>query len=306
MSIFFDKLGRPAEELLGKDFPSDGTVRVVAETKTSNGINIKATANRTQKDGDEKVGVVFEPKYTWASRNIELTGKLTTDNEYEAGVSVIDLAGSGSKFGVFGIQNKKGWSLRPAVEFQNETVAVKASVVYPDDPKSKAIVTEASAVVSHDKNLYLGAHASYNLAHSQNEKDVGAIFSWALRAGYIQSSWQAIGWFKRTPTSNNIGTSYHQALLGAIVGMSFNYDRLAANASPAAAIGCEFKHGLNTNVKTKLTVTPSKDLRLGLAIQQSAWSPSTTITFGADLNALQLLGSNKGDAHTFGIDINLK
>jgi hypothetical protein len=305
MATFYDDLGKNADDLIIKGFPAEGSFKVSTETKTSNGVTLLTTGRRFFKGGNENVEALFEPKFNWAEQNVEVTGKLSTSSEYEGGVAVKDLGAKGTKLALTAIQNKAGVSAKPSIEFKNENVAVKTAVTVPDDFTGKPVNIEASATANYE-NVNVGSKVNVATAHTTGDKETALSFFWNLKAGYLQPLWQAIGWFNNAPKSNVVGGSFYQEVTPAVkLGAQFAVDRLAANPSPAASVSGEYKYAVDTVLKSKLGVNAAKDLRVGLALQQN-WTTSSTVTIGADLNALQLLGTNKGDAHSFGVEIKLK
>jgi len=304
-ATFYDDLGKNADDLINKGFPAEGSFKVSTETKTSNGVSLVTTGRRFFKNGNENVEALFEPKFNWTEQNVEVTGKLSTGSEYETGVSVKDVGAKGSKLSLTANQNKAGVSAKTGVDFKNESIAFKSAVTVPDDFAGKPIGVEASAVAAYE-NVNVGSKVNVATAHTQGDKETALSFFWNLKAGYLQPLWQAVAWFNNANKSNVVGASFYQEVTPAVkLGTSFSVDRLAANPSPAANVTGEYKYASDTVLKSKLGVNAAKDLRAGLALQQN-WTTSSTVTVAADLNALQLLGTNKGDAHSFGVEIKLK
>lgn len=102
-----------------------------------------------------------------------------------------------------------------------------------------------------------------------------------------------------------ISSSFWQKLSDAVTfATSFSVDA-GKGAAPGATVASEYKYAADTTLKSKFAVTPSKDFRVGLAVTHN-WNSAAAVTVGADLNALTLLGTNKGDAHSFGFEIKLK
>jgi len=305
MATFYDDLGKNADDLIIKGFPAEGSFKVSTETKTSNGVSLVTTGRRFFKAGNENVEALFEPKFNWAEKNVELTGKLSTNNEYEVGSSIKDLGTKGSKLSLTANQSKAGIVVKGGVDFKNENVAVKTSVGAPDDLSGKPINVEASAVAAYE-NVNVGGKVNVATAHVKGDKETATSIFWNLKAGFLQPLWQSVAWFNNAKDSNVVGASFYQDVTPAVkVGTSFTVDRLAANSAPAANVTSEYKYAADTVLKSKLGVNSAKDLRVALALQQN-WTTSSTVTIGADLNALQLLGTNKGDAHSFGVEVKLK
>jgi len=70
-------------------------------------------------------------------------------------------------------------------------------------------------------------------------------------------------------------------------------------------VACENKVDSTTTIKSKLTVD-QKDSRAAFAYTQKV-SSYATVTVGADLNALKLLGEeSKAPDHVFGFELSLK
>jgi len=308
MASHYDDLGKNADDLIAKGYPADGSVKVSTETKTANGVSLITTGRRFVKGGQDGVEVLLEPKFNWAERNVEVTGKISTDSAYEAGVSVKDLGAKGSKLSATGLQGKEGASYKGGVEFKNESVAAKVNFTYPDEPSSKPIAADLSAVAAYE-NVNIGGKFNGTTAFTKNDKEVGSSYFWSAKTGYMQPLWQLVGWWTNAPSKNVVGGSFWQDVSPAVkLGASFNVDRANDKSSPAAAFSSEYKYASDTIVRSKLGVSQPKDvkeLRLGLALQQN-WTSSSTVTIGADLNSLQLLGTNQGAPHSFGLEVKLK
>jgi hypothetical protein len=308
MATFYDDLGKNADDLITKGFPAEGSVKVSTETKTANGLTLVTTGRKFVKNSVEGVEVLLEPKAVWAEKNVELTGKISTDSAYEAGVSVKDLGAKGSKLSLTVNQAKTGNSLKAGADFKNENVAVKAAVTYPDDAAAKPINAEASAVVAYEK-VNVGAKVNYATAFTKDNKETASSFFWNAKVGYLQPLYQLVGYFNNANKSNVVGGSFYQEVTPAVkLGASFSVDRANEKAAPAASVSGDYKYAADTLVKSKLSVfskDAAKELRLALALQQN-WTSSSTVTIGADLNALQLLGSNQNAPHSFGLEVKLK
>jgi hypothetical protein len=281
-------------------------VKVSTETKTANGVTLTTTGRRFVKGGQDGVEVLLEPKYNWAAQNVEVTGKISTESVFEAGVSVKDLGAKGSKLSLTGNQAKTGSSAKVGADFKNESVAVKTAGTYPDDANTKPVSVEASAVAAYDI-VNFGAKVNFASAYTKAEKETASSFFWNAKLGLLNPLWQAVGFYNNANNSNLVGGSFWQEVSPAVkLGTSFTVDRVNEKAaSPAASIAGDYKIAADTSAKAKVSVSHAKDLRLALALQQN-WTTSSTVTLGTDLNALQLLGSNSGSAHTFGLEVKLK
>jgi len=306
MATFYDDLGKNADDLINKGFPAEGSFKVTTETKTSNGVSLVATGRRFFKAGTENVEATFEPKFNWDVQNVELTGKLSTNNEYEGGASIKDVVAKGTKLSLTSNQGKAGVSAKVGGEFKNDVAAAKLAVTVPDDFAGKPVNVEASSVVVYEK-VSVGGKVTAATAHTKGDKETTFALLWNLKAAVLQAGWQAVGYFHNASgSSNEVGGSFWQDVTPNVkLGAALSADRLAQNSAPKASLAGEYKYAADTVVKSKIGVNPQKDLRVGLGLQQN-WTSASTVTIAADLNALQLLGTNKGDAHSFGLEIKLK
>jgi len=305
MATFYDDLGKNADDLIAKGFPADGSVKVSTETKTANGVSLTTTGRRFVKGGQDGVEILLEPKYNWATQNVEVTGKISTESAFEAGVSVKDLGAKGSKLSLTGNQAKTGASAKVGADFKNESVAVKSAVTYPDDAGSKPINVEGSAVAAYDV-VNFGAKVNFASSYTRAEKETASSLFWNLKLGLLYPLWQAVGFYNNANNSNVVGGSFWQEVTPAVkYGATLTLDRANEKNAPAGSFVGDYKIAADTSAKAKVSVSSAKDLRLALALQQN-WTTSSTVTLGTDLNALQLLGSNSGSAHTFGLEVKLK
>jgi len=99
MAKTFEDIGKDANEFITKGFPNSGTFKVIAETKAPNGVTVKTTGTRSFdfKDKDtveEKLSAEVEPKFK--SGEIEVSSKLTTGGEFEAGVTIENIGTKGA------------------------------------------------------------------------------------------------------------------------------------------------------------------------------------------------------------------
>jgi len=307
MATFFDDLTKSADDLITKGFPAEGSFKISTETKTDNGVSLTTTGKRFFKGDDEFVEALFEPKFTWAAHNVEFTGKFSTLGEYETAVALKDLGAKGSKLQVTGNQGVKGWSLKPAAEFKNDVVATKLTVTVPDDRVSKPVNVEVSAVAAYEKAYNLGAKIKYATGFNKSKDSTQEpAISWGLRAAYVAPLWSKVLQFNHEGTAYLAGGAYHQKVTDlTTLAATFTVDHLEDVAAPGAAVAGEYKYAVDTILKGKFAVTPAKDFRIGLALTQN-WTTASTVTIGADLNAINILGGEKGAAHSFGVEIKLK
>jgi len=313
MAKSFGDIGKDSKDLLIQDFPADGTVKLTAQSKTQNGITMKATLNRLFKKDKtgpkEIISAVIEPKYE--IKDMEFSGKLATTNEYSATFSVKDLPIKGSKVEVTeSLSDKDGPTVKLVGSYKVDSVAAKVSVAYPVPvgvkKEKKPIQFNGEFVLQYPKNLLLASVVSVDI-DSENTfyKGDGVI-------SYSQDQWQvtARGSHDHKNDTSLWGISFFHKISDVVRwALDFDADQ-AWLRGPICSVGGEYKLDNNTTLKGKWAVKltePSKqtEMRLGLSVKQKINS-SLTATLGTDLNVRNLLGDNIGDAHSFGVEFKMQ
>jgi hypothetical protein len=294
MATQFDDIGKNASDLLSKGFPASGSFKVSASTKTPSGVSVDASAKRVYKGGNDSVELILEPKWSWSAHNVEFTGKLTTTDNYEGGVSVKNLGVDGTKLSATVIKNAGGSSIKVGSDFKNSSVAIKDSIVYPDDTAEKPIKITASGVVAYN-DANIGAKVNYATGGKSD-----ASLSWTAALGYAQGTWEASA---SLADATNAAASFWQKVTDHVsLAANFNVDLAADSPASSASFGSVYKYDTDTTVRSKVSVSQKSDFRVGAGLTQS-WNKCTSVTIAADLNALQIMGSNSGNAHSFGMEV---
>jgi len=303
MAKFFEDIGQDSNDLLNKGFPNAGTARVITETKTGNGVSLTATGRRFVKDKATAVDLALEPKFDWSARGVEFSGTFNTSAEYSGSVTGKDLFAKGTKFVANIAQGPKGLTTKETVSFKNDNAATKASSVYTVNG-DKPLVLEGSAVGAYEKRFFGGVNLNYTLALG----DKAAALLWGVKAGIDQDGVQGHLFANTTDKNLFVGAGWIQKISNAL--------RIAANltadakqvAGPAATLGSEYKFDDLTTLKSKVLIQSHTDgskpveSRLGLGLKQS-FNANVSATLGADVNVRQVLGTNAGADHSFGLDL---
>jgi hypothetical protein len=282
----------------------NGGFKVTAETKTADGVTLVATGRRFLKDKAVAVELGLEPKYEWSARNVEFSANVNTSAEYSGTVTLKDLGTKGTKIGGTATSNAKGDSYKAATSFKNDNAAVKASGTF--TLGNKPIVLEGSVVGAYEKRFFAGISGNFSTASG----DKAAILLGGAKVGIEQGDIQAHVSGNLTDKNLLIGVGWFQKISTAL--------KLGANAvvdgkqvsGPAGTIGSEYKFDNSTSLKSKVGVQYHSDgskpweARIGLGLKQ-ALSANLTSTIAADLNARQLLGTNAGADHSFGLEVKL-
>jgi len=316
MSKHFSDIGKDSKDLLTTDFPADGTLKVITQSKTPTGVTFKATLNRFfKKDKSglrEIVSAVIEPKYEWKDPNLEFTAKLATTNEFSAGFSAKDLVLQGSKVEVNGSHSDRDGDAAQLVgSYKSPGIAAKVSVGYPfgsvgPKKEKKPLKINGEVVIQYPTNVFLASSVAVDLdTENTSLKGDGVV-------GYSQDQWQvtARGSHDRKTDATFWGLSFfHKVSDGAKWSLDFDADQ-AWVRGPIASVGGEYKLDDATTVKGKWAIklteqSKQSEMRLGLAARQKV-SPYFTLTLGTDLNVRSLLGDSIGEPHSFGAEIKLQ
>jgi len=325
MAKSYEDIGKEAIEFITKGFPNSGTFKFAAETKTPNGVTVKATGTRSFdiKDKDnvvEKIAGELEPKFEWKEHDLELTGKLATQGEFEGGVTFNNLAINGAKLSFTGIQSDSdGGAVKSSINYKHSQVAVKAGVKYPFKTSTHINWNGELTVKAHEK-IYAGASALYDQAvkgegvgdHPSDRK------LYNVKAGYIDTYQQAIVSFENQLAKDKktiyelFNFFYSYTLSSAIkfaVGATVERKNLKGTELHVAG---EYKVDKDTVVKGKVSVIQAakpedKEFRVAIATKQNV-TERVNVTVGADINARALLGApgkiqSSGKPHSFGFEV---
>jgi len=311
MSKHIGDIGKDAKDLITQDFPADGTVKLITQSKTPNGLTVKATLNRwfkKEKSGQKEIiSAVIEPKYEWKERNIEFNGKLQTTNDFSAGFSLKDAAVKGTKIELTGANSDRdGTTVQVVGSYKTDTVATKINFSYPLSPKQEKtpVKLNGELVIQYPTSFFLGSTVAFDLDSINTWKGEGVV-------GYSQDDWQltARGTHDHKEDSTIFGVSFfHKISDVARWALSFDADQ-AWTRGPICAVAADYKLDKATTLKGKWSVkaetSKQPEMRLGLTAKQQI-TPFFTASLGADLNLRNLLGESIGDAHSFGLELKLQ
>jgi len=313
MSKFFSDVGKDARDFISDDFPSDGTVKFTTQSKTPDGVTAKATVRRYLKAGREQIDAVIEPKYEWKEKNVELSGKFATANDFTASAIVKDLV-KGSKIEVSGTSNEKTTSSKIVLSQIKDPVAAKITVTVPLDlsPTTKKTPTKLNGdvVINYQKNLHVGGNVSLDLNDKMGVKCEGVV-------SYSQDQWQITGRGSYSPPTREgsviiWGASFfHKVSENIRWALDFDIDQ-ANKRGPIGVVVGDYKIDDSTTLKGKFTIKvpdpskPKPEARVGVAVKQKVNS-NLFLTLGGDLNVRNVFS---GDAavglQTFGVEVKLQ
>jgi len=313
MSKFFNDVGKDARDFISDDFPSDGTVKFTTQSKTPDGVTAKATVRRYLKAGREQIDAVIEPKYEWKEKNVELSGKFATANDFTASAIVKDLV-KGSKIEVSGTSNEKTASSKLVLSQKQDPVAAKITVTVPLDlsPTIKKTPTKlvGDVVIEYPKDLHVGGNVSLDLNEKMGVKVDGVV-------GYSQNDWQITGRGSYSPPTREgsvifFGASFFHNVSKTIRwALDIETDQ-AFKRGPIGVVAGEYKIDDYTTLKGKATIKipdpskPKPEARVAVVAKQKI-NPNLSVTLGADINVRNIISGDAADGlHSFGVEIKLQ
>jgi hypothetical protein len=278
MAKTYEDIGKDASEFITKGFPNAGTFKVIAETKSTNGVSVKSTGTRSFdfKDAntvEEKVSAEVEPKLK--CDDIEVSGKLSTlgvYGEYEAGVTFENLFTKGAKATLTAAQSEKdGNSLKGSAAFKNDDFAVKAGLKYPFKQPTHVNWSGELTYRASDK-VYAGVSATFDQAirgKETPEKDQPKDkFNYNFKGGYITNDQQFVA-----SIENQQNKDKKTAIISSVLSFfSVNY-----LYSLSSALKFGFGASLRREISRDLKSTPQLNTRSTRTLLSKPSSPSLTL-----------------------------
>jgi len=302
MAKQLEDIGKEAKDLLSQDFPSNGSIKITTQAKNSENVTVKSTLSRyvkREKVSREIICATYEEKYENKQHNLELNGKITTNNEYNGTVTLKDLIGSGSKIELHVHKTPDSLTASPTVTYKTDSVAIKTKLVYPISSEKKSALKLFVDAGFLGSNLYGGIGTTITLDAPKAAIDIEGV------ASYTDKRYQLTAKAKHNLQTNIMG-----------FGLSYFY-KLASRTTLAVEVtsdttlekfnltaGAQKKLDKFTTLKGKAFFKHSKkdtEIRSGLALKQHI-SPSILATFGVDLNLPLLFGQEIGEPHSYGAE----
>jgi len=328
MAKSYEDIAKESSEFITKGFPNSGVFKLSTESKTPNGVTIKASATRSFdfKDKDvveEKLSAEIEPKIEFKEEGIEVNGKLTTGGEFEGGVSFVDIGTHGTKVSFSGIQSDKdGSAVKGSVAYKHPQVTVKVGAKVPLKQNTH-VNYNAEATFKHE-NFHVGADVRFDQAVRGEAVEVHQLHDRALynvRGGYLSDSQHFVlsvenQLHRDKKTILNLFAVNYLYFVSYLVRFGFAASVERNNLrGTEVAVGGEYKVDKDTTLRGKFTVVQAikeedREFRVGLAAKQNL-SDRVNVTVGADINARALLGApnhhklNLGTTkpHSFGFEV---
>jgi len=322
MAKAFEDLGKESIEFITKGYPNNGSFKVSTETKTPNGVALKATAIRSFDSKGEKISAEAEPKFEWKKHDVELSGKLATGGDFEGGLTFNDIVG-GAKVSFTGFQSDtNGNAVKAAASYKHEQVTGKVGVKFPF--KDNTYVNWNGEATLHHENVHAGFDIRYDQAvpssKAEGEQPKDRLL-YNLKAAHITPEFQALVFAEdqvnkdkvtsaKTPILHLLNFNFLYTVSSLV---KFGFGTVVERNNVRGAelnAGGEYKVDKDTVVKGKFSVVQApkpedRDFRVAIAAKQNI-TEHVNVTVGADINVRDLLVAPGGlgtKPHSFGFDV---
>jgi len=251
--------------------------------------------------------LLFEPKFEIKDKKVEFNAKLSTAKDFTGSINVKDIITEGTKLELSGTQNEKeGLTTKAVTSFKNKTFSTQLAVTYPIPEKKgkQPIKVIGELVLNYPENVYLATNVAVDVGDKPKTKGEGVV-------AYYTKDWQvtARAAHEIQTEKSSWGVSFFHKLSSLVkFTVDFDVDSSASDPrGPIAQVGGEYKYNSDTTLKSKVIVKQDSEpeYRLALSGKQKI-SNHFTATFGSDFNLRQLLGTNVGESHSFGLELNLQ
>ncbi|KAI7878500.1 hypothetical protein K492DRAFT_164826 [Lichtheimia hyalospora FSU 10163] len=278
--VAFNDIGKPAKDLLSKDYPF-GSVKVEVKTTAPNGVTFKINGQR-----DNKSGIIvgdLETKYSDKVKGIAFTEAWTTSNHLNGKIELENNLAKGLKLELL-------TSLLPSV---NEKGA-KINATY-KQPNVHTVATldvfktffSVNSVVGRDGFL-AGGEVAYDVLN-------GKISRYNAAVGYSAAEY-AVAVHATNNLSNFAASYYHKVKSDIEVSGKASWDA-KANGPVALEVGAKRTLDKTTFVKGKI----SNSGVVGVAYTQ-ALRPGVKVNVGASIDTSRL----NENAHKLGLSLTLE
>ncbi|ORY96807.1 eukaryotic porin/Tom40 [Syncephalastrum racemosum] len=278
--VAFNDIGKPAKDLLSKDYPIGG-VKLEVKTTAPNGVTFKVNGQR-----DNKTGIIvgdLETKYADKAKGVTFTEAWTTSNHLNGKIELENNLAKGLKLELL-------TSLLPSV---NEKGA-KINATY-KQPNVHTVATldvfkthfSVNSVVGH-QGFLAGGEVSYNVLD-------GKINRYNAAFGYSAPEYAVA--VHALNNLNSYAASYYHRVNGDLEASGkASWDATGSNAV-ALEVGAKLKLDSSAFVKGKI----SNAGVLGVAYTQ-ALRPGVKVNLGASIDTTRL----NENAHKLGLSFTLE
>lgn len=290
--VVFGDLGKAANDLLTKDFPSDKGERV-AEFKGTTGEGVKLTSKVTTKPDGASVGT-FIGEQTFADfAGVATKLELTTGRVCKTSFEVKDKLAKGLKT-KYESEAAHGKGVKHTFNFTYNHAAAAATSAL--TVNKGALEVQAGVVVGLGNNFSLGAEAQYHPSEAQALRTVATRFVYTTDDFDLNFT----GKIDNTDDSDKqlVGLTYHHKISGSWqVAADLGYDLASSDAKPVLKVGSAWQQSSETLYKAR--VDTSGQLALGLK-QKYSDNVSFSLGYAFDVANLDSKSSSK-----FGFSLNV-
>jgi len=289
----FKDLGKRANDLLTKDFPSEkGENKLEWKGEADYNVTLQ-TSLVSKRDGT--VGT-FTPKYKHKEWDTTFSAEITTDKDVKVEVVTEDLLNfDGLKTTVTGNSKGKDRFAEFAIEYKHDMATVTGSVDY---GKTSGSTIKSSAVIG-SQGLALGASTEYLIGRSESElKELKTVLAYGNDDFDITASGTMKQNQGKNPDKNELAASYfHKVNSGWLVGAQTTFDTSNSDAKPSLVFATQYRVQPDTVVKAKM----GTDGKLGLSFSQK-YNKFAQINISSTVDTNSLGGKNSS---TFGFTLSL-
>jgi len=281
MAPSFSDIGKPANDLLGKDFPT-GSIKLESKTSASDGVTFTVAGSKDNKSGS--ISGDLKAKYADKSRGLTITETWTTSNLLSTEVELADNITKGLKLNVTGslLPNVGQKNAKVFLDYKQCNFSTKQSI---DLFKGPLVAGE---IAFGRKDIVVGADAVYDV-------NSGNLTKYNFAVGYNASEYSL-----SVAASNKLtvfsGSYFHRVSNDVQAGAKATWDS-NAGANVNLEVGTKVTLDNNAFVKAKI----DNNGKLGLGYSQ-VLRPGVKLGLGSIIDTSRL----HENSHKVGLSIVLE
>ncbi|KAJ1341472.1 hypothetical protein BSLG_003900 [Batrachochytrium salamandrivorans] len=272
----FSDIGKPVNELLGKDYPV-GSTKLEVKTTTPNGIKFTVTGNKDNKSG--LIASDLKAKYVDKTRGLSFTETWTTSNVLGAEIELEDSLAKGLKLSLHGsLLPEKGTKHAKAnIEYKQDYIFTRTSLDLFKGPTFLLTLL--------NNGFFAGGEVAYDVSDAKVNK-------YSASLGYIAPLY-SVNLLAANKLSLFSASYYHRVNKEVEAGAKASWNK-ATDSSVAIEVGTKYALDRDAFLKAKVDNTG----RLGLGYSQMLRS-GIKLTLGGLFDTTRL----QSDVHKVGFSL---
>ncbi|KAI8898478.1 eukaryotic porin/Tom40 [Globomyces pollinis-pini] len=273
----YSDIGKPANDLLGKDYPV-GSAKLEVNTTTPNGIKFTVNGNKDNKSGH--IASDIKAKFTDKAKGLVFTETWTTNNVLGAQLELTDSIAPGLKLDLNAslLPEKGTKNAKAGLEYKQEHVFTRSSLDLFKGP------TLYGDVVIGNEGFVLGADVAYDVSDAKVTK-------YGLAAGYIAPLFSVS--VLSANKFNVFTASYHQKVTSEVeAGAKAVWNKAVPDSNVGIEVGTKVLLDKTTFFKAKV----DNQGRLGLGYTNTL-RPGIKMAVGGLFDTTRL----NADVHKLGV-----